>query len=86
MGVIQDALSEYVALDGSYFGLTIPKNRDVAFNVRFWPLIQEMIDRGYFTAPTNPTPLGWATGGMYFGTEAKNEAVSNSVMADLLRN
>ena len=62
MGVIQDALSEYVALDGSYFGLTIPKNRDVAFNVRFWPLIQEMIDRGYFTAPTNPTPLGWATG------------------------
>jgi hypothetical protein len=81
--VIRNASSEYVNVDGSYFGLTIPKSRDVLLNVYFWPFIQEMINKGYFTAPTDRSPTGWATTGMYFGTEPNNFAASNSVAADL---
>jgi hypothetical protein len=46
-------------------------------------LIQEMIRQGIFTAPTDTSSNGWATGGMYFGTEPHNFAASNSVAADL---
>jgi hypothetical protein len=81
--VFNDAAQEYVNVDGSYVGLTIPKNQDVTFNVHFWPLIQEMIRQGFFTAPTDPSSGAWGTGGMDFGTEANNFAASNSVAADL---
>jgi hypothetical protein len=79
----KSASTEFVNVDGSYFGLTIPKNQDVTFKVHFWPLIQEMIRQGIFTAPTDTSSNGWATGGMYFGTEPHNFAASNSVAADL---
>ena len=78
-----DASSEFVELDGSYFGVTIPKNHDVAVSVYFWTLIQDMINRGYFRAPVNRNPADFFTGGLFFGTEVYNGSVSNSVMADL---
>ena len=79
---VYDNTMEFVNMDGAAMGLSISKSAWTDIEVDWGEIVQNLVDRGFFTAPAG----GWAasgTGCIEAATEAHNTTVSNAVITRL---
>jgi hypothetical protein len=78
------SLTEFVTIDGRALGIAVEKNRESRVTVDWFPIYRLMVDRGFFTAPSQ----GWdhtfiRVGAAGIGTETYTVSATNAAAARL---